>query len=296
MAPPSATSTETQTNGSFKPSTLAPLEPGLSETKAKVQMPKFPGPRKFEDKYEEREYLKGRLAAAYRIFAKYGFDEGVAGHITLRDPVDPSTFWVNPLGVAFGMIKKSDLIQVNHDGDVIDGGPVRLLNAAAFMIHSAIHSARPDVICAAHSHSIYGRSFCALGRELDIITQDSCAFYNDHVLYKSFNGIVLAEAEGHAIASCLSSKKAALLQNHGLLTVGHTIEEAVFWFVSLEKCCHAQLMADAAATGRGGQTVKIGEAEAADTHKTIGVPKAGWFSAKPLFDTIEKTEGPDYLQ
>lgn len=178
MAPPSATSTETQTNGSFKPSTLAPLEPGLSETKAKVQMPKFPGPRKFEDKYEEREYLKGRLAAAYRIFAKYGFDEGVAGHITLRDPVDPSTFWVNPLGVAFGLIKKSDLIQVNHDGDVIDGGPVRLLNAAAFMIHSAIHSARPDVICAAHSHSIYGRSFCALGRELDIITQDSCAFYN----------------------------------------------------------------------------------------------------------------------
>ena len=179
MAPPSATSTETQTNGSSsKPSTLAPLEPGLSEQKAKVQMPKFPGPRTFKDKYEERDYLKGRLAAAFRIFAKYGFDEGVAGHITLRDPVDPSTFWVNPFGVAFGLIKKSDLIQVDHDGNIIDGGPVRLLNAAAFMIHSAIHTARPDVMCAAHSHSIYGRSFCALGRELDIITQDSCAFYN----------------------------------------------------------------------------------------------------------------------
>lgn len=178
MAPPSATSTETQTNGSSKPSTLAPLEPGLSEQKAKVQMPKFPGPQIFKDKYEERDYLKGRLAAAFRIFAKYGFDEGVAGHITLRDPVDPSTFWVNPFGVAFGLIKKSDLIQVDHDGNVIDGGPVRLLNAAAFMIHSAIHSARPDVMCAAHSHSIYGRTFCALGRELDIITQDSCAFYN----------------------------------------------------------------------------------------------------------------------
>lgn len=179
MAPPSATSTETHTNGSStKPSTLAPLEPGLSEQKAKVQMPKFPGPPTFKDKYEERDYLKGRLAAAFRIFAKYGFDEGVAGHITLRDPVDPSTFWVNPFGVAFGLIKKSDLIQVDHDGNIIDGGPVRLLNAAAFMIHSAIHSTRPDVMCAAHSHSIYGRSFCALGRELDIITQDSCAFYN----------------------------------------------------------------------------------------------------------------------
>ena len=178
MAPPSATTTETQTNGSSNPSTIAPLEPGLSEKQAKVQMPKFPGPPKFTDKYEEREYLKGRLAAAFRIFGRYGFDEGVAGHITLRDPVDPTTFWVNPFGVAFSLIKKSDLIQVDHSGKIIDGGPVRLLNAAAFMIHSAIHSARPDVMCAAHSHSIYGRSFCTLGKTLDIITQDSCAFHN----------------------------------------------------------------------------------------------------------------------
>jgi ribulose-5-phosphate 4-epimerase/fuculose-1-phosphate aldolase len=103
---------------------------------------------------------------------------GVAGHITLRDPVEPDTFWVNPFGVAFSLIKASDLIRVNHEGKVIDGGEVRLLNAAAFMIHSAIHDARPDVMCAAHSHSLHGRAFCTLGRPLDIITQDSCAFYN----------------------------------------------------------------------------------------------------------------------
>jgi len=187
MSPPSATTTETQINGdnhsthqngSSEPSVTAPLEPGLSTEQAKVQMPKFPGPPKFEDKYEEREYLKGRLAAAFRIFGKFGFDEGVAGHITLRDPVDPTTFWVNPFGVAFSLIKVSDLIQVDHKGQVIAGGPVKLLNAAAFMIHSAIHEARPDVLCAAHSHSIFGRSFCTLGRTLDIITQDACSFYN----------------------------------------------------------------------------------------------------------------------
>lgn len=103
---------------------------------------------------------------------------GVAGHITLRDPVDPSTFWVNPFGTAFSLIKASDLIQVDHSGKVIDGGPNRLLNAAAFMIHSAIHAARPDVLCAAHSHSLYGRAFCSLGRPLDITTQDSCAFFD----------------------------------------------------------------------------------------------------------------------
>ena len=178
MAPPSATATETHTNGSSQPSAKAPLEPGLSEHQAKVQMPKFPGPPKFADKYEERDYLKGRLAAAFRIFGKYGFDEGVAGHITLRDPVDPTTFWVNPFGVAFSLMRKSDLIQVDHSGNIIDGGEVRLLNAAAFMIHGAVHKARPDVVCAAHSHSIYGRSFCALGRNLDMITQDSCSFHN----------------------------------------------------------------------------------------------------------------------
>lgn len=103
---------------------------------------------------------------------------GVAGHITLRDPVDPSTFWVNPFGTAFSLIKASDLIQVDHSGKVIDGGPNRMLNAAAFMIHSAIHAARPDVLCAAHSHSLYGRAFCSLGRPLDIISQDSCAFHD----------------------------------------------------------------------------------------------------------------------
>jgi ribulose-5-phosphate 4-epimerase/fuculose-1-phosphate aldolase len=115
-------------------------------------------------------------------------------------------------------------------------------------------------------------------------------------LYESFNGIVLAPEEGINIAKSLGGSKAALLINHGLLTVGGTIEEAVFWFVSLEKCCHAQLMADAAAKGRGGETVKIADAEAAFTYKSVGSPLAGWFSAKPLFDVIHKETGGDYLE
>ena len=149
-------------------------------------MAKVPGPPTFTDKFEEREYLKGRLAAAFRIFGKFGFDEGVAGHITLRDPVDPTTFWVNPFGVAFSLMKRSDLIQVDHSGKIIGGGNIRLLNTAAFMIHGAVHAARPDVICAAHSHSIYGRTFCALGRKLDIITQDSCSFHDVRLTLSSF--------------------------------------------------------------------------------------------------------------
>lgn len=116
------------------------------------------------------------------------------------------------------------------------------------------------------------------------------------MVYKQFNGVVLAEEEGKNIAAALGNKKAALLQNHGLLTVGKSIEEAVFWFVSLEKCCHAQLLADAAAAGQGGQTVKIDEADAAFTYKTVGTPLAGWFSAKPLFDVIHKETNGEYLE
>ena len=195
MAPPSATTSENGTNGSL-PSTVAPLEPGLSEAAARGQMAKFPGPPTFTDKYEEREYLKGRLAAAFRIFGKYGFDEGVAGHITLRDPVDTTTFWVNPFGVAFSLMKRSDLIQVDHHGEIIGGGKVRLLNTAAFMIHGAVHEARSDVMCAAHSHSIYGRSFCALGRKLDIITQDACSFHDVRLTLSFYLPEVLITSTG----------------------------------------------------------------------------------------------------
>ena len=245
MSPPSATATESHTNGnshpgtqngSSEPSVTAPLEPGLNTQQAKVQMPKFPSPPKFEDKYEEREYLKGRLAAAFRIFGKFGFDEGVAGHITLRDPVDPTTFWVNPFGVAFSLIKVSDLIQVDHKGQVIAGGPVKLLNTAAFMIHSAIHEARPDVLCAAHSHSIYGRSFCALGRTLDIITQDACSFHNVRC-QKSLCQIVSCFADmfqyrtthftNRSTVSFWRRKKAKILQPPWAITRQHSFKITV---------------------------------------------------------------------
>lgn len=256
---------------------------------------KLPAPPIFGDKYEERNYLKGRLALGFRIFAKLGYEEGVAGHITLRDPVYPDHFWVNPFGLAFSEIKRSDLILVNGDGHAVDGGPNRLLNKAAYMIHHAIHQARPDVLCAAHSHSLYGRTFCTLGRPLDIITQDACAFYDDHGVYQQFGGIVLAEDEGKNIARAIGTKKACLLQNHGLLTCGQTVEAAVFWFVSLERCCRTQLLADVAAAARGGETVKISDQDAAFTYKSVGSPRAGWFNAQPLFDTMARETGSGHL-
>ena len=174
---------------------------------------------------EERLHRKQRLAAAFRLFSKFGFDEGVAGHITARDPEFTDTFWVNPFGVHFSHVKVSNLIRCDHHGNVVEGDyPV---NAAAFAIHSRVHQTREDAVAAAHSHSTYGRAWSTLGRKLDPLTQDVCAFYEDHALYDDFGGVVVELDEGQRIANALGPNKAAILQNHGLLTVGKTVDEAV---------------------------------------------------------------------
>jgi ribulose-5-phosphate 4-epimerase/fuculose-1-phosphate aldolase len=113
----------------------------------------------------------------------YG-DEGGEGHISVRDPILTDHFWINPFFRSFKHIRVSDLVLVNEKGEVCEGGNMHAINAAGFMIHSAIHKARPDIIAACHAHSIAGKAFSSLGIELDISTQDSCAFWHDHVVYK----------------------------------------------------------------------------------------------------------------
>lgn len=119
------------------------------------------------------------------------------------------------------------MVLVNKAGEIVAGKPAAL-NKAAFAIHSAIHKARPDVVAAAHSHTIYGKTWSAMGRHLDPLTQDACIFYKDHGLFNDYTGVVGETSEGDRIALALEDKKAVILQNHGLLTVGHRIEECVF--------------------------------------------------------------------
>ncbi|PDH36670.1 MAG: class II aldolase/adducin family protein, partial [Halieaceae bacterium MED-G26] len=193
---------------------------------------------------DEQLFRKQRLAAALRIFGKFGFDEGVAGHITVRDPLDPETFWVNPMGRSFKMMRVSDLIRVDHDGTIVEGSGI--LNGAAFTIHSQIHAARPDVTAAAHAHSIYGKAWASLGRLLDPLTQDACSFYGDHALLDDYTGVVVDMDDGERLAQTLGDKKAIILKNHGHLTVGQSVEEATWWYVTMERTCQAQLLAEAA--------------------------------------------------
>src|SRR4051812_2437350 len=110
---------------------------------------------------DERRYRKERLAAALRLFGRYGYEEGVSGHITARDPEFTDCFWVNPFGVPFCHITVSDLILANQAGQVVEGR--YHVNQAAFAVHSQVQQARPDVVAVAHSHSLHGRALSALG-------------------------------------------------------------------------------------------------------------------------------------
>lgn len=264
------------------------MQEATTKQPLKSQLDRMPKPAVFATPAEERRHRKEKLAGAFRLFSKCGFDEGVAGHITARDPERLDHFWVNPFGMHFSQIRVSDLILVNHAGEVVEGD--HEVNRAAFAIHSRIHAARPDVIAAAHSHSLNGKTWSSLGRLLDPITQDSCAFYEDHVVFSDFTGVVNETSEGDRIARALGEKKAAILCNHGLLTVGHTVDEAVWWFMTMDRSCQAQLMAEAA-----GEPHPIPHEMAKLTNSQVGTHMVGWFQFQPLWQRISR-EQPDLFE
>jgi ribulose-5-phosphate 4-epimerase/fuculose-1-phosphate aldolase len=190
--------------------------------------------------------------------------------------------------MSFKQIRVKDLILVNDTGDVVQGTwPV---NQAAFAIHSQVHAARTDVVAAAHAHSLNGKAWSSLRRPLDPLTQDSCAFYGDHEVFDDFTGVVLDVEEGKRIAHSLGGSKAVILSNHGLLTVGHTVDEAAWWFITMERTCQAQLLAEAAGT-----PVLIDPEQAEKTAGQVGSPLAGWVSFQPLYDWITRLQ-PECLE
>lgn len=220
----------------------------------------------------KRRWLLEEMAGAFRLFARKGYGIGSAGHISVRDPENPDQFWLNPLGVHFGLLKASDMVLVDHEGNVI-GGSMRPVNKAGFQIHGAVHRARPDVIAACHTHSVYGKAYSAFGKPLEMLNQDACTFYNDQAVYRDFGGVVLSLEEGAQIAAALGDKKRNLiLQNHGLLTAGSTVGEAAFLFILMEQSCHAQLLADASNEKKCIVSDKVAEF----TFNATAYPEAVW--------------------
>lgn len=259
------------------------------------------------------------MAGAFRIFAKFGFADGGSGHISLRgehfvcyastlqltdeaDAIQPDTFWINPYGVHFGVLNVSDMVQVDASGNRI-GGPDKPVNKAGFIIHSAIHAARPDINAVCHMHSPYGRAWSTFGKPIDMLNQDSCMFYDDLSVYKSFGGVVLAAEEGSNIVQALGPRnKNVILQNHGILTCGGTIAEAAAFFIALERACHTQLLVEAATmpASVGGSITGlaktlVAEKEARYTKEQTGSPDVMYMQFVPEYQLILKESKGDFL-
>lgn len=247
-----------------------------------VEQLQFAMPPVHQSVEEERAYRKERLAGALRLFAAYGHEDAVSGHITARDPEYTGCFWVNPFGAPFDGLVPDDLILVNGDGQVVEGR--HHVNQAAFAVHAQVHRARPDIVAVAHTHSLHGRALSALGEFIEPITQESCAFYEDHAVYQAYTGVVVDEEEGRRIAAALGPRKAIILRNHGLLTVGDSVDAAAWWFVTMERSCQVQLTARAA-----GKPVLIEHREAVATREQLGSDLVAWINYQPLWEKISRT-------
>ncbi|KAK1515219.1 L-fuculose-phosphate aldolase [Colletotrichum costaricense] len=246
----------------------------------------------FVDPYKARQWALEHMAGAFRVMARKGYLEGTAGHISVRDPVDPDTFWINPLARHFAMMRVSDLVQVNMNGEVI-GGNKACINNAGFTIHSALHAARPDVNAACHFHSIHGKAWSCFNRPLEMLNQDACTFYNDHAVYDTFGGIAFEGEEGRRIAGALGDKRCAILKNHGLLTTGSTVDEAAFLFTLMENTCRAQLLAEAASAS--GIRKHICPHEEAEYTYRLTTPESMWLEFQPDYEYELQESGGSLL-
>ncbi|MFD4138759.1 class II aldolase/adducin family protein [Streptomyces sp. NPDC058572] len=248
-----------------------------------VERPGFAMPPVFESVVEERAYRKERLAGALRLLGRFGYEDGVSGHITARDPEYTDCCWVNPFGVPFAHVTAGDLVLANEQGQVVVGR--HRVNQAAFGVHAQVHRARPDVVAVVHTHSVHGRALAALGELIEPITQEACAFYEDHALVDSYTGVAVDEDEGRRIAEALGAYKAVILRNHGLLTVGDSVDAAAWWFISMERCARIQLAARAA-----GKPLLIGHRDAVATRDQLGTDLVAWISHQPLWRQISRAE------
>jgi ribulose-5-phosphate 4-epimerase/fuculose-1-phosphate aldolase len=248
----------------------------------------FPQSPRFNSPDEQRRHLKEHLVAACRAFALQGFDYGFAGHLTIRDPEHPNLYWTNPMAVHFSRVKVSNLILADHEGRVVEGR--HAINRAGFVLHAAVHEAHPDIVAMCHAHTAYGTAFAALGRPIEPITQDACAFFEDHIVITREAGQVAVEVKaGTEVAEAFKGVKAAIHQNHGLLTASrHSIDAAAFWFIALERCCRQQLMI--AATG---QTPHLVTPERARySHEHVGSEYIGWLHFQTIWNQLAATQ-PD---
>ncbi len=200
-------------------------------------------PHEIRAGYSAAEWqLRIDLAACYRLADLFGFSDIVWNHITAKVP-DREHFLINRFGLRHDEITASNLVTVDLDGNVIDPGSATSeedVNVTGFVIHSAIHAARPDVHCVMHSHAEAGLAVSVLKDGLLPMIQDAMPFYG-RVSYHDYEGLSTDVAERERLAASLGNNRVMILRNHGLLTCGATVAEAFMHMYYLERACKVQM-------------------------------------------------------
>jgi len=198
------------------------------------------------------------LAAAYRLVALYGWDDLIFTHISARVPDAPDQFLINPYGMLFEEITASSLVKVDHHGEPVLETPYDV-NPAGFIIHSAVHEARPEVSCVMHTHTPHGVAVSAQQEGLLPISQQAM-FARTGLAYHDYEGVALREDEKARLVADLGRGRQMILRNHGLLTCGRSVAEAFLTMYTLEAACRIQILAQSG----GAALTKVSEAAAAN--------------------------------
>lgn len=209
-------------------------------TKARISVPSLRG------KVSDAEWqARVELAACYRLVDLYGMSDMIANHISVRVPGEGNAFLINPYGYLYEEITASSLLKIDEDGTILhkpDFGDEDFgINRAGFVIHSAIHQARPEITCVLHTHTWAGMALSCLDTGLLPITQTSMRFLR--IGYHDYQGVVLNASEKDSLIEDLGNNNALILRNHGLLTVGNTVAEAFNAMHRLELSARTQLAA-----------------------------------------------------
>ncbi len=220
----------------------------------------------FDDPGEARLHRKRRLALAYRLFGAMHWGEQGDGHISARDPERTDCFWLLDYGVPFTEATVDALVLVGPDGSVVAGDGE--INPTAYYIHMPIHDARPEIVCAAHTHTSSGTPWSANAKPFRTICQEAVAFHDDHAVFLDGEVDIRSTDGGKRIAASLGETKLAILRSHGLLTVGQSVDEAVGWFLMAERVAEVHVKAPHAEP--------ISDEDAERSRASIADPAQGW--------------------
>ena len=226
---------------------------------------------------ETEAELRSALADAYHLFAKWGWTELIFNHITVRVPGPDHHFLINPFGLLFEEVTPDNLVKINLQGEPVSPTPYAV-NPAGFIIHAAIHANRADAMCVMHTHTIAGMAVSQL--EEGIVPNNFQAMQlQGRVGYHPFEGITTDADEQGRIVAALGDNSVLVLQNHGLLSVGRTIGEALAWMFAAQKACEIQI----AAASTGCPQIQPGAKVLANIQSQVDGLMAG---GPKLFDTI----------